>query len=93
MRPARNASRPAITACFMAVAIRTGSRASAKCDLILDLSGGAPLFSGGKRDFTIKWWDRQRYQQVVDHFRDRIQFVQVGDASHYHPPLDGVIGR
>lgn len=57
---------------------------------------GAPvpfwiLVSGGKTDFTIKWWDPQRYQQVVDHFRGRIQFVQVGENSHQHPPLEGVI--
>ncbi len=25
------------------------------------------------------------------HFDGRIQFVQVGEASHHHPPLDGVI--
>lgn len=49
------------------------------------------LVSGGKRDYTIKWWDPARYQQVVDHFRGRLQFVQVGEASHHHPPLDGVI--
>ena len=24
------------------------------------------LVSGGKFDYTIKWWDRDRYQQVVD---------------------------
>lgn len=47
--------------------------------------------SGGKFDYTIKWWDHRRYQQVVDHFRDKIVFVQVGEAKHYHPPLDGVI--
>ena len=49
------------------------------------------LVSGGKRDFTIKWWDPARHQRVVDHFRGRIQFVQVGEPSHHHPPLDGVI--
>jgi ADP-heptose:LPS heptosyltransferase len=49
------------------------------------------LVSGGKFDFTIKWWDHGRYQEVVDYFRGRIQFVQVGDASHHHPPLDGAI--
>jgi ADP-heptose:LPS heptosyltransferase len=47
--------------------------------------------SGGKFDFTIKWWDHDRYQQVIDHFRDRIEFVQVGEAHHHHPALDGVI--
>lgn len=49
------------------------------------------LASGGKHDFTIKWWDHRRYQQVVDHFRGRIQFVQVGETSHHHPALEGVI--
>jgi len=49
------------------------------------------LVSGGKLDYTIKWWDHDRYQQVVDRFRGRIQFVQVGEADHYHPPLEGVV--
>ena len=49
------------------------------------------MVSGGKTDFTIKWWDWRRYQQVVDHFRGRIQFVLVGDKSHLHPPLQRVI--
>lgn len=47
--------------------------------------------AGGKQDFTIKWWASKRYQQVVDHFRGRIQFVQVGEAGHFHPQLDGVL--
>ncbi len=47
--------------------------------------------AGGKTDFTIKWWDPQRYQAVVDRLGDRIVFVQVGEVSHYHPPLRGVI--
>jgi ADP-heptose:LPS heptosyltransferase len=49
------------------------------------------IAAGGKFDVTIKWWSTDRYQAVVDHFRDRIQFVQVGDLRHHHPPLDGVI--
>ena len=47
--------------------------------------------SGGKFDFTAKWWDPARYQQVVDHFRGRIQFVQIGENHHNHPPIDGVV--
>jgi ADP-heptose:LPS heptosyltransferase len=47
--------------------------------------------AGGKYDFTIKWWESRRYQQVVDHFQNVIQFVQVGEGGHYHPPLEGVI--
>lgn len=49
------------------------------------------IVSGGKRDYTIKWWDAARYQQVVDHFRGRIQFVQVGGPGDFHPELEGVL--
>ncbi|MCI0539601.1 MAG: hypothetical protein L0Z50_30695 [Verrucomicrobiales bacterium] len=49
------------------------------------------IVAGGKFDITIKWWHFRRWQDVVDHFRDRIQFVQVGLEGHYHPPLRGVI--
>jgi len=49
------------------------------------------IVAGGKQDFTIKWWSPTRYQQVVDHFRRRILFVQVGEAGHVHPPLRNVI--
>jgi ADP-heptose:LPS heptosyltransferase len=47
--------------------------------------------AGGKYDFTAKWWATDRYQQVVDHFYGKIQFVQVGELHHHHPPLRGVI--
>jgi ADP-heptose:LPS heptosyltransferase len=47
--------------------------------------------AGGKFDVTIKWWQTERYQQVVDHFRGKIQFVQVGEWGHHHPRLEGVI--
>lgn len=47
--------------------------------------------AGGKHDVTIKWWDWRRYQEVVDHFRGKIQFVQVGRHGHHHPRLDGAI--
>ena len=47
--------------------------------------------AGGKYDVTIKWWQTERYQTVVDHFRGRIQFVQVGELGHHHPRLKGVI--
>ena len=44
--------------------------------------------SGGKFDIPIKWWDHRRFQGVVDHFRGRIQFVQVGSWGNHHPRLD-----
>ncbi|HXG47253.1 MAG TPA: glycosyltransferase family 9 protein [Methylomirabilota bacterium] len=49
------------------------------------------IASGGKSDYTVKWWDPRRYQAVVDHFRGRILFVQVGAAADHHPPLRGVL--
>ena len=49
------------------------------------------IVAGGKWDYTIKWWHVERWQAVVDHFRDRLFFVQVGERGHYHPRLDGVL--
>ena len=49
------------------------------------------VVSGGKFDFTAKWWDPRRTQEVVDHFRGKILFVQVGEDGHHHPPLRNVI--
>lgn len=45
------------------------------------------MAAGGKYDYTIKWWHRRRWQQVVDHFQDQILFVQVGQKGHYHPRM------
>jgi ADP-heptose:LPS heptosyltransferase len=47
--------------------------------------------AGGKYDITIKWWETRRYQQVVDRFRDKLLFVQVGAPGHHHPRLEGTI--
>jgi ADP-heptose:LPS heptosyltransferase len=49
------------------------------------------IVAGGKFDYTIKWWHFRRWQAVVDHFRGKILFVQVGEKHHYHPALNGVI--
>ncbi len=49
------------------------------------------IVAGGKTDCTLKWWDISRYQQVVDHFHDKILFVQVGENGHHHPPLRDVL--
>ena len=49
------------------------------------------VVSGGKFDFTAKWWDPARMQKVVDHFAGRILFVQVGEKGHHHPGLRGVM--
>ena len=44
--------------------------------------------SGGKFDYTIKWWSARRYQEVVEHFRGKLDFVQVGEDSHHHPAIE-----
>jgi hypothetical protein len=49
------------------------------------------LAAGGKYDLTIKWWASERYQQVIDALKCKVQFVQVGACGHHHPKLDGVI--
>jgi len=49
------------------------------------------IVAGGKYDFTAKWWNPAWYQEVVDHFRGKVQFVQCGEASHWHPRLENVI--
>lgn len=45
---------------------------------------------GDEKDNPLNLWPRDRYQQVVDHFRDRIFFVQTGLMSH-EPSLEGVL--
>lgn len=47
--------------------------------------------AGYKNDFTAKAWSFLRYQAVVNHFRNKIQFVQIGHRDHNHPELRGVI--
>ena len=47
--------------------------------------------AGGKHDVTCKWWSPARYQQVIDHFRGRVQFVQVGAIGDHHPRIEGAI--
>lgn len=49
------------------------------------------IVAGGKYDFTAKWWNPESYQQVVDHFAGKIQFVQCGESHHWHSPLKNVI--
>lgn len=49
------------------------------------------IVSGGKNDFTAKWWDPLKWQKVVDLLKDKVKFVQVGAAQHYHPRLKNVI--
>lgn len=47
--------------------------------------------AGGKRDFTTKWWDPNRYREVVRYFRGKIQFVQIGSKKDFHQPIPEAI--
>jgi ADP-heptose:LPS heptosyltransferase len=49
------------------------------------------IVAGGKFDYTIKWWHFRRWQAVVDHYRGKLLFVQVGEKHHYHPALNGTL--
>ena len=49
------------------------------------------LMAGGKYDYTAKWWNPTFYQEVVDYFKGKIVFVQCGEKSHFHPPIEGTI--
>jgi len=48
--------------------------------------------AGNKGDFILKQWGGENWQELVNLLRDKIQFVQVGEAnaSHFHPPLKNV---
>lgn len=49
------------------------------------------VFSGGKYDFSAKWINPDVYQEVIDHFKGKITFVQVGEEKHWHTPLKNCI--
>jgi ADP-heptose:LPS heptosyltransferase len=49
------------------------------------------VVAGGKYDFTAKWWSPLFFQEVVDHFKGKITFVQCGVKDHWHLPLENVI--
>lgn len=50
------------------------------------------ICSGGKRDFTNKFWGHHNYQSVVDRLAGAVRFIQVGgpEPGHLHPRLSGV---
>jgi len=49
------------------------------------------IVAGGKYDFTCKWWNPASYQRVVDYFHGKMNFIQCGQAGHWHPPLKRVL--
>lgn len=46
--------------------------------------------SGGKKDYTTKWWDPAWWQVVADSMKGWMTMVQVGGGSHIHPPIKGI---
>ncbi len=49
------------------------------------------IVSGGKYDFSAKWVNPDVMQEVVDHFKGKITFVQTGQKEHWHPKLKNVV--
>jgi hypothetical protein len=49
------------------------------------------IFPGGPLDYSTSWWDPRRYQEVVDHFQGKINFVQVGRCYDWNSELKGVV--
>jgi ADP-heptose:LPS heptosyltransferase len=47
--------------------------------------------AGGKYDFTAKWWNPISFQKVIDKFKGKITFVQIGQSDHWHPELKGAL--
>jgi ADP-heptose:LPS heptosyltransferase len=41
-------------------------------------------------DGSLKWWGNKNYQEVVNKFKDQIQFVQIGSDKDNHPELTNV---
>jgi ADP-heptose:LPS heptosyltransferase len=48
---------------------------------------------GAKDDYTVKRYPTELLQTVIDYFRGRLQFVQVGEKEHRHEPLRGTINE
>ncbi len=46
---------------------------------------------GGNDDITTKLWGNAKFQEVVEHFRGKILFVQVGAKGRDHPKLHGTV--
>ena len=47
--------------------------------------------AGHKVDFTAKFWEFSRFQEVVDRTSDRIAWIQIGASNHLHRPLENVV--
>lgn len=65
---------------------------------IMNIVGALPkdrkvwlIDAGHKEDFTAKFWEFRRFQEVVDRTSDRIAWIQIGASNHLHRPLENVV--
>lgn len=51
------------------------------------------LNAGYKLDYVAKWAGSWIWQQTVNALKDRVTFVQIGEAhhAHRHPPIEGAV--
>lgn len=49
------------------------------------------VWAGGHMGMSTKWWNPAYHQRVVDHFKGRLLFVQMGAAEHWHERLSGAV--
>jgi len=47
--------------------------------------------AGIKSDYTCKQWPVEYYQEVINRTRDKVLWVQVGEAGHTHKPLENCV--
>ncbi len=47
--------------------------------------------TGGKWDYTAKWPNPYTLQKIINHFRGKLLFVQVGDKGNWQPQLTNVV--
>lgn len=61
---------------------------------ITNIVGDQPFWiidAGHKPDFTCKFWEFARFQEVVNRTAGKIRWVQIGSKDHNHKPLENVI--
>ncbi|MFA5424553.1 MAG: ADP-heptose--LPS heptosyltransferase [Phycisphaerae bacterium] len=49
------------------------------------------ICAGGKSDFTTKIWSLRKWQAVVNHFKGKLNFVQIGRLCDCHPQLENTL--
>lgn len=47
--------------------------------------------AGHKNDYTNKYWEHTRFQEVIDATKHKIRWIQIGAKEHTHEALTGVV--